>query len=87
VPLSESGTGVGQVLAILYVVFTSEYPRTIVIDEPQSFLHPGAVRKLFEARRVQVPEVALRRETEANRRSRPRDRPRRSATAGSSILA
>jgi hypothetical protein len=48
VPLSESGTGVGQVLAILYVVFTSEYPRTIVIDEPQSFLHPGAVRKLFE---------------------------------------
>jgi hypothetical protein len=48
VSLSESGTGVGQVLAILYVVFTSEYPRTIVIDEPQSFLHPGAVRKLFE---------------------------------------
>jgi len=48
VSLSESGTGVGQVLAILYVAFTSEYPRTIVIDEPQSFLHPGAVRKLFE---------------------------------------
>jgi hypothetical protein len=48
VPLSESGTGVGQVLAILYVVFTSEHPRTIVIDEPRSFLHPGAVRKLFE---------------------------------------
>jgi energy-coupling factor transporter ATP-binding protein EcfA2 len=48
VPLSESGTGVGQVLAILYVVFTSGYPRTIVIDEPQSFLHPGAVRNLFE---------------------------------------
>jgi predicted ATPase len=48
VPLSESGTGVGQVLAVLYVVFTSEYPRTIVIDEPQSFLHPGALRKLFE---------------------------------------
>jgi hypothetical protein len=48
VPLSESGTGVGQVLAILYVVFTSEYPRTIIIDEPQSFLHPGAIRKLFE---------------------------------------
>jgi predicted ATPase len=48
VPLSESGTGVGRVLAILYVVFTTEYPRTIVIDEPQSFLHPGAVRKLFE---------------------------------------
>lgn len=48
VPLSESGTGVGQVLAVLYVVFTSEYPGTIIIDEPQSFLHPGALRKLFE---------------------------------------
>lgn len=48
VPLSESGTGVGQVLAILYVVFTSAYPRTIIIDEPQSFLHPGGIRKLFE---------------------------------------
>jgi hypothetical protein len=48
VPLSESGTGIGQVLAILYVVLTSEYPRTIIIEEPQSFLHPGAVRKLFD---------------------------------------
>ncbi len=48
VSLSESGTGVGQVLAILYVAFASASPRTIVIDEPQSFLHPGAVRKLFE---------------------------------------
>jgi len=48
VPLSESGTGVAQVLAILYVVFTSDQPRIIVIDEPQSFLHPGAIRKLFE---------------------------------------
>ncbi len=48
VSLSESGTGVGQVLAILYVAFASESPRAIVIDEPQSFLHPGAVRKLLE---------------------------------------
>jgi predicted ATPase len=47
--LEECGTGVGQVLAILYVVFTSErHPRVIVIDEPQSFLHPGAVRKLID---------------------------------------
>jgi hypothetical protein len=38
----------GQVLAILYVVLTSDTPRTIIIDEPQSFLHPGAVRKLIE---------------------------------------
>jgi predicted ATPase len=48
VPLSECGTGIGQVLAILYLVITSDAPRTILIDEPQSFLHPGAVRKLME---------------------------------------
>lgn len=48
IPLSESGTGISQVLAMLYVVVTSDYPRTIIIDEPQSFLHPGAIRKLFE---------------------------------------
>jgi len=46
--LSECGTGIGQILGILYVVMTSEYPRIIIIDEPQSFLHPGAIRKLFE---------------------------------------
>lgn len=48
VPLNESGTGIGQVLAILYVVLTSSYSRTIIIDEPQSFLHRGAARKLVE---------------------------------------
>ncbi len=48
VPLSESGTGIGQVLAILYGVLTSDRPQTIIIDEPQSFLHPGAARKLIE---------------------------------------
>ncbi len=51
-PLAESGTGIGQVLAILYVVLNSDYPRVIVIDEPQSFLHPGAVRKLLEILRL-----------------------------------
>lgn len=30
---------------------TSDFPRTIIIDEPQSFLHPGAIRKLFEIMR------------------------------------
>lgn len=48
VPLNESGTGISQVLAILYVLISSEEPRTIIIDEPQSFLHPGAVRKLID---------------------------------------
>jgi predicted ATP-dependent endonuclease of OLD family len=48
IPLSECGTGIGQVLAILYVVVTSEEPRTIIIDEPNSFLHPGAAKKLIQ---------------------------------------
>jgi hypothetical protein len=48
IPLSASGTGVGQVLAILYVAVTRGRPGVVIIDEPQSFLHPGAVRKLLE---------------------------------------
>jgi hypothetical protein len=48
IELSDSGTGIGQVLAILYVVLNSDFPRTIIIDEPNSFLHPGAARKLTE---------------------------------------
>ncbi len=47
-PLSEWGTGVGQVIAILYVTMTHETPSCIVIDEPNSFLHPGAVKKLID---------------------------------------
>ena len=46
--LSVCGTGISQVLAILYVVVTSRFPRVIIIDELQSFLHPGAARKLVE---------------------------------------
>jgi len=48
VPLANSGTGIGQVLAILYVVTEAIHPQVIIIDEPQTFLHPGAVRKLLE---------------------------------------
>ncbi len=48
VPLSQCGTGIGQILSILYVVLTSDVPHTIIIDEPNSFLHPGACRKLIE---------------------------------------
>lgn len=47
VSLSESGTGISQVLAMLTVVLSAEHPQTIIIDEPQSFLHPGAARKLI----------------------------------------
>jgi AAA domain, putative AbiEii toxin, Type IV TA system len=56
VPLAESGTGVGQVLAILYVVLTSQFSRTILIDEPNSFLHPAAARKLVEILKVDFPQ-------------------------------
>jgi len=47
-PLSDCGTGISQVLAILYVIITSQEPQIIIIDEPQSFLHPGAAKKLIE---------------------------------------
>jgi predicted ATPase len=47
VPLRESGTGVGQALAILYVAMTMQ-KGVIAIDEPNSFLHPGAAKKLIE---------------------------------------
>jgi hypothetical protein len=46
-PLSESGTGISQVLAMLYIIITSDSPRVIIIDEPNTFLYPGAVKKLF----------------------------------------
>ena len=46
--LKDCGNGIGQVLGILYVLVTSEFPRVIIIDEPTSFLHSTAVRKLME---------------------------------------
>jgi hypothetical protein len=52
ISLADSGTGIGQVLMMLYVVLTASSVRPIVIDEPQSFLHPGAIRKLFEILRL-----------------------------------
>ena len=45
-PLSASGTGLGQVLAILSVVMTTTQS-VIIIDEINSFLHPGAVKALL----------------------------------------
>src|SRR5262249_857352 len=44
----ESGTGISQVVAILYVAITAKTPRVIVVDEPNSFLHPGAAKKLID---------------------------------------
>jgi predicted ATPase len=46
--LEDCGTGVGQVLAILFAVMTSPHGRVIVIDEPSSFLHPSAARALIQ---------------------------------------
>jgi predicted ATP-binding protein involved in virulence len=46
--LSDCGTGTGQVLAILYAILASAEPRPIIIDEPQSYLHPGAAKKLIQ---------------------------------------
>jgi ABC-type cobalamin/Fe3+-siderophores transport system ATPase subunit len=46
VPLDQTGSGVGQVLAILYVLVTAYEPKAIIIDEPQSFLHPSSAIKL-----------------------------------------
>jgi len=56
IPLQDSGTGIGQVLAILYVALTSAFPRSIIVDEPQSFLHPAAIRKLFEILQISFPQ-------------------------------
>ncbi len=47
IPLARCGTGLGQALAMLYVAKTSDQARTIIIDEPGSFLHPGASRALI----------------------------------------
>jgi hypothetical protein len=52
VTLEESGTGIGQVLAMLYIIVTSDNPRIIIIDEPSTFLHPGAMRQLVEIMRA-----------------------------------
>ncbi|MGO7916236.1 ATP-dependent endonuclease [Rhizobium ruizarguesonis] len=50
IPLNECGTGVAQVLAILYVAIA--FPAAqIIIDEPNSFLHPAATRRLLNVLR------------------------------------
>lgn len=46
--LKECGTGIGQVLAIVYAVTSQEQPCVLIIDEPNSFLHPDATRNLIE---------------------------------------
>jgi predicted ATPase len=55
ISLSDCGTGVGHVLAMLYLIVAADSDRTFLIDEPTSFLHPGAVRKLIDVMR-QYPQ-------------------------------
>lgn len=45
-PLAESGTGVGQVIAILAAAMTSD-PTIFIIDEINSYLHPTAVKAML----------------------------------------
>jgi len=45
-PLADSGTGVGQVVAIVAAAMTSE-PTIFIIDEINSYLHPTAVKSLL----------------------------------------
>ena len=47
VPISRVGTGVGNALGMLYVALTAQTPRTILLEEPNSFLHPRALRELL----------------------------------------
>lgn len=48
IPINKMGTGIGNVIAILYVILTSRFPQVIAIDEPNSFLHPKALRELLQ---------------------------------------
>lgn len=48
VTLDQMGTGIGNVIAILYIVLVSRRPQVIAIDEPNSFLHPRALRELLQ---------------------------------------
>ncbi len=59
VDLASSGTGVGQAIAILYVVVNSDFPRVFVIDEPNSFLHPAAVRNLLQILKLEKHQYII----------------------------
>lgn len=50
--LDDSGTGVGQVLAIITAMVTSEQS-VFLVDEINSFIHPAAVKKLLALMRAE----------------------------------
>ena len=47
VPINQVGTGVANALAMLYVALTAQTQRFILLEEPNSFLHPRALRELL----------------------------------------
>lgn len=47
IPMARMGAGIGNVIAMLYVVLTAREPQVIAIDEPNAFLHPRALRELL----------------------------------------
>ncbi len=47
VPIEKMGAGIGNVIAMFYVVLTARFPQVIAIDEPNAFLHPRALRELL----------------------------------------
>lgn len=52
IPLAASGTGIGQVVAILYALTTATTPQCLIVEEPNTYLHPGAVQALIEILRT-----------------------------------
>lgn len=47
IPLSQSGSGVEQMLVLITLVLTAPEDSLILIDEPQAYLHPHAERSLL----------------------------------------
>lgn len=48
VRLIDCGRGIGPVLAILYLLSQEKEGCSIIIDEPQAYLHPSALRRLLK---------------------------------------
>jgi predicted ATPase len=47
VPIDQVGTGVFNAVAMLYVATTTQLGQIILLEEPNSFLHPRALRELL----------------------------------------
>ena len=56
IPIAKMGTGIGNVIAMLYVVLTAREPQVIAIDEPNAFLHPRALRELLAILAAEGPQ-------------------------------